>query len=550
MYCFVKPGKKIKRSSDTSKKGFTLLEMLLVVAAISILASIVITALNPGKQLAEARNAQRQSDTRTIIDAIYQYTIDNKGLIPPQIDTTLHMLGTSSSGCVVNCSNGEATTSFINNNTSSFNQGDYHEISPGIFETEYNISNNTVILSNYGKSAGVGLYSSRIYDAGGISEWNNFSWIPLRPTYKELPNNQISESGYPNGNSNMTGNVLLLHMNELTDATCSGALDICDTSGSGNHGTRIGANLGVIGKLRTGINYDGNDRSLFPTTINPGSNDWTVCTWFKWGGGGGIQTIFNKEDLFSARVESGYLLFRWSPDTSWEGGTTFPVIASQWDHVCIKYDHVNQYLYRNGIEVYRRPQAGNIGTNTDSFCIGADRANCNGNRLNGTIDEFAIWNRALLETEIEDIYLRGATAITFNIRSCAQSNCSDRSGYDVSLLEIDNTTTTLPSFPLTIPNNRYFQYQATFDTLSSADSPFLRQTIANYVLTEGGEEITADACIDLSNELVWQYIVGIPEDPKLGTLEKTYYAVKKTNSGRISVQACGIELGEPISVTQ
>jgi type IV pilus assembly protein PilA len=70
------------------KKGFTLLEILLVVAALSILAGIVILAINPTKQLADTRNAQRWVDVGTILNAVYQYTIDNKGVLPATITTT------------------------------------------------------------------------------------------------------------------------------------------------------------------------------------------------------------------------------------------------------------------------------------------------------------------------------------------------------------------------------------------------------------------------------------------------------------------------------
>ena len=59
---------------------------MLVVAAIGILAGIVILAINPGKQLADTRNAQRKVDVNTILNAVYQYAIDS-GNLPPTITT-------------------------------------------------------------------------------------------------------------------------------------------------------------------------------------------------------------------------------------------------------------------------------------------------------------------------------------------------------------------------------------------------------------------------------------------------------------------------------
>lgn len=65
-----------------TQRGFTLLEVLLVVAVIAILAGIVIIAINPGKNVGDARNSQRSADVNTIMNGVYQYVVDNNGVLP------------------------------------------------------------------------------------------------------------------------------------------------------------------------------------------------------------------------------------------------------------------------------------------------------------------------------------------------------------------------------------------------------------------------------------------------------------------------------------
>lgn len=81
-------------------QGFTLIEVLLVIAILAILASITIMAINPGLQLAKARDSQRSSDVHTILNAIHQYALDNEGAFPEQIDTyALEICRTGSINC-------------------------------------------------------------------------------------------------------------------------------------------------------------------------------------------------------------------------------------------------------------------------------------------------------------------------------------------------------------------------------------------------------------------------------------------------------------------
>lgn len=83
------------------KQGFTLIEILLVIGIIAVLATVVIVALDPAKRFADARNARRTSDIQSILSAVHQYVIDNKGEFPADLTNTEKQIGTATSGCEV-----------------------------------------------------------------------------------------------------------------------------------------------------------------------------------------------------------------------------------------------------------------------------------------------------------------------------------------------------------------------------------------------------------------------------------------------------------------
>jgi prepilin-type N-terminal cleavage/methylation domain-containing protein len=61
------------KHQDSCSKGFTLVELLIVIAIIAVLASVVTIALNPGELLAQGRDAKRINDLNTLRVALESY---------------------------------------------------------------------------------------------------------------------------------------------------------------------------------------------------------------------------------------------------------------------------------------------------------------------------------------------------------------------------------------------------------------------------------------------------------------------------------------------
>ncbi|MBI4130183.1 type II secretion system protein [Candidatus Roizmanbacteria bacterium] len=52
------------------QKGFTLVELLVVIGILAILTAVVLVAVNPGKQLIQARDTERKAEVNTVLSAV------------------------------------------------------------------------------------------------------------------------------------------------------------------------------------------------------------------------------------------------------------------------------------------------------------------------------------------------------------------------------------------------------------------------------------------------------------------------------------------------
>ena len=97
-------------SQFSTRKGFTLIELLIVIVIIATLAVTVFVALDPAKRIKDARDARRTSDVQSILTAIHQSIVDNKGSPPSFLPVGAErQLGTGDGTVAAGCGTAIAT---------------------------------------------------------------------------------------------------------------------------------------------------------------------------------------------------------------------------------------------------------------------------------------------------------------------------------------------------------------------------------------------------------------------------------------------------------
>ncbi|SVA93875.1 uncharacterized protein METZ01_LOCUS146729, partial [marine metagenome] len=165
-------------------------------------------------------------------------------------------------------------------------------------------------------------------------------------------------------------------------------------------------------KLSTGgyaLDLDGIDDYAFVPNHNSiqfGTGDFSVSTWFKIDATGGTRQIFCKRGgngNYEVQVNSAGKLSAWAP-LGFSGSTVLS--ANTWYNITLIRMHPTSYLYLNGdLEASRTC----VGSQNSSSGLSIGRDSFGGERFNGNIDEFAIWNNGLSAAEALAIYNGNAT---------------------------------------------------------------------------------------------------------------------------------------------
>ena len=158
--------------------------------------------------------------------------------------------------------------------------------------------------------------------------------------------------------------------------------------------------------------FDGTNDLIFTadsTYLDPGSSPFSIELLFNCSNASvGEGILYNKEDLYETAIHGGVFQYAWQPHWAWDGDSTFPVSSNTWYHAVVTYDGSYQRMYKNGVEVYNRAQAGNMGSNSNVLSMGARGVDGSGglgyNFFPGQIPIVKAYKAALTAAEVLQNY--------------------------------------------------------------------------------------------------------------------------------------------------
>ena len=380
-----------------NKKAFALIELIIVIATISILAAFAFVAVDPGKRIGQAQDDERLTEARSIEEAIGKYSVDNLSL-PPSIASLEnyipYMITTFDTPDLLDCPEVLGGIEEVNIGTEL---ASYLPILP-IDPQEEDPDNN-----------GTGYY---------LRKENKI--VEVKPC--DL---------YVNEDIPSDGLVFAMRMDEDPMST------IPDYSGNNNDGIPQGgmtSDNSLDSKVGRALEFDGVNAIWLTQTgtgyyldtespIIPNEGTFSFSLWFKMKDNSSYMTLISQHKYpewpcsatLSVDNTSGFGILKWDNQGPAASSFVFTpgIVADKWYHVLIIDDGNTIRLYLDGVLKYsdytpsqciREENLLIAGAMSHWPCVyNASTQNCF-EYFKGVIDEVGIWQRALTGEEILAIY--------------------------------------------------------------------------------------------------------------------------------------------------
>ena len=380
-------------------KGFTLLELLLVISIVAVLAGIVMIGLRPAERINSANDAKAVANVKDLEKALKAYTLDNAGNVPAGFSNI------TQSGIYDICKLGE-TTGCVNldslitskhlgnipidtRNTTTFTTG---------YKVDYNAT-----------SKNVAIYTKETYD-------QRVKYCP---------------PGDPSTCLSPVGEWLF---NEGTGLTA------IDTSGNGNNGTLTNGPSWVDGKSGKALSFDGvDDYAVIPDSSSlTSTTNLTISSWFKTSSLT-AQTIFAKASLGDEDEE--YVVIIVNNNVYFDvGGNSGPYIQTgytvsdnKWHYISTTHSRIGGVstlkLYIDGKDIGGTTNGSTVSPNDNLYNVFiGKRTTVYSQGFSGLIDQVRIYNYSRTPAQIAWEYNQGLPIVQWKFDETSGTTASDSSG--------------------------------------------------------------------------------------------------------------------------
>ncbi len=356
-----------------------------------------------------------------------------------------------------------------------------------------------------------GSYLSEIFDFQALTNITNISWFQEINYGAEFPNFLGTESGDFVTAVNMTGNIVLFHMNN--DSTENNTLlrdfasDLfnltCDLSGDE-------CPLLVDGAIfNRSYQFDGiNDHfeSTNVTILDVGNESFSIAFWINTtenlnrdivskrsaGTGASIGVRNTGKIRFNIDEQTQPLIFIESDSVVTDG---------RWHQVVAVRDTASAVLriYIDGREDAIPVNEGTIDTLTNSLQLSIGANTGGGSAFNGQLDELSGWVGALSSDQVREHYLRGGVNLSLWVRQCNDRFCFNDNfafvpGDSLATINLNDS-------------QRFFQFVFNFTSREGFYSPFLYNVTHGFEISELLGGLTIGECPSTTPNIFLLFIV-------------------------------------------